>query len=71
MEDNSMFKIPMSSSVADVKETKINAVEISSAPYEIQNQNTSAHNKGFEFYDELTAISEEVISCRNATLGRA
>lgn len=70
MEDNSMFKIPTNSSVADLEKAKINTVEISSAPYKMQNQNTS-NSKSFEFYDELTAISEEVMSCRNATLGRA
>ena len=69
MEENSMFKIPTSSSVADIQQAKINTVEISSAPYEMNNQNEN--RKAFEFYNELTAISEEVISCRNATLGRA
>jgi len=64
-----MFKIPTSSSVADVQQAKINTVEISSAPYEMNNRNKN--HKAFEFYNELTAISEEVISCRNATLGRA
>ena len=69
MEDNSMFKIPTNSSVADLEKAKINTVEISSAPYKMNNRNEN--RKAFEFYDELTAISEEVISCRNATLGRA
>lgn len=69
MEENSMFKIPTGSSVADVQQAKINTVEISSAPYKMNNRNEN--HKAFEFYDELTAISEEVISCRNATLGRA
>ena len=69
MEENSMFKIPTSSSVADVQQAKINTVEISSAPYKMNNRNEN--HKAFEFYDKLTAISEEVISCRNATLGRA
>lgn len=69
MEENSMFKIPTSSSVADIQQARINTVEISSAPYEMNNQNEN--RKAFEFYNELTAISEEVISCRNATLGRA
>ena len=64
-----MFKIPTGSSVADIQQAKINTVEISSAPYEINNRNEN--HKAFELYDELTAISEEVISCRNATLGRA
>lgn len=64
-----MFKIPTGSSVADVQQAKINTVEISSAPYKMNNR--KENHKAFEFYDELTAISEEVISCRNATLGRA
>lgn len=64
-----MFKIPTGSSVADVQQAKINTVEISSAPYKMNNRNEN--HKAFEFYDELTAISEEVISCRNATLGHA
>ena len=70
MEDNnSMFRIPTTNSVADVQKTTVNAVDLSAAPYEIQNQNNNT--KVFNLYDELTAISEEVISCRNASLGRA
>lgn len=70
MEDNnSMFRIPTTNSVADVQKTTVNAVDLSAAPYEFQNQNNNT--KVFDLYDELTAISEEVISCRNASLGRA
>lgn len=67
MEENSIFKIPTSSSVADIQKAKIDAVDISSAPIKIQTQN----NNSFNLYDELTAISEEVIACRNTALRRA
>jgi len=71
MEDNSIFRIPMGNSVADVQAANVNAVEVSSAPYKINNQNESDCSEIFDLYSELTAISEEVMSCRNATLGRA
>lgn len=74
MEDNAMFRIPTSGSLSDsVSNTveTITPVELNSAPLKVETEtNTQAAPSPASIYDELSAISEEVIACRKAVLER-
>lgn len=75
MESDAFFHIPMNScsdSFGSSTTAVVDAVEITSAPtVEIKTNNESKMADTLSLYDELSAISEEVIACRNAALNKA
>jgi|GEM_PF-1967382 hypothetical protein len=75
MESDAFFHIPMNSrsdNFGSSTTAVVDAVEITSAPtVEIKTNNESKMADTLSLYDELSAISEEVIACRNAALNKA
>ena len=73
MESNAYFQIPMNSCTTDSHTSAtalVDAVEITSEPsFEIKTNIDSKMTN--TLYEELSAISEEVIACRNSALNRA
>ena len=74
MEDNAMFRIPTSGSLSDAVSSTVGTitpVELNSAPLKVETETkTQAASSPASIYDELSAISEEVIACRKAVLER-
>jgi len=78
MESDAFFRIPMNShadSSSSSTTAVVDAVEIASAPVVNQVEiKTNIEPKMADYlslYDELSAISEEVIACRNSALNKA
>lgn len=74
MEENAFFRIPISGSLSGATSATvatITPVELNSAPLKVETQiKTQAAPSPASIYDELSAISEEVIACRKAVLER-
>ena len=74
MEDNAMFRIPTSGSLSDPASSAVQTiapVELDSAPYKVETETKNATAPStLSIYDELSAISEEVLACRKAVLER-
>ncbi len=75
MEENAMFRIPTSSSLSNAVSTSavatITPVELNSAPLKVATENKKqVAPSPVSIYDELSAISEEVIACRRTVLER-
>ena len=74
MEENAMFRIPTSGSFSDAVSSTvatITPVELNSAPLKVETETkTQVAPSPASIYDELSAISEEVIACRKAVLER-
>lgn len=74
MEDNAMFRIPTSGSLSDAVSSTVGTitpVELNSAPLKVETETKAqAAPSPASIYDELSAISEEVIACRKAVLER-
>ena len=74
MEENAMFRIPTSGSFSDAVSSTvatITPVELNSAPLKVETETkTQAAPSPASIYDELSAISEEVMACRKAVLER-
>ena len=74
MEENALFRIPTSGSLSGATSATvatITPVELNSASLKVETQiKTQAAPSPASIYDELSAISEEVIACRKAVLER-
>lgn len=74
MEENAFFRIPTSGSLSGATSATVATiapVELNSAPLKVETQiKTQAAPSPANIYDELSAISEEVIACRKAVLER-
>lgn len=75
MEENAIFRIPTSGSLSDAVSASavatITPVELNSAPLKVETETkTQAATSPASIYDELSAISEEVMACRKAALER-
>jgi hypothetical protein len=74
MEENAIFRIPTSGSLSDATSTTvatITPVELNSAPLNVATETKKqAAPSPASIYDELSAISEEVLACRKAVLER-
>ena len=74
MEENAFFRIPTCGSLSGATSATVATiapVELNSAPLKVETQiKTQAAPSPASIYDELSAISEEVIACRKAVLER-
>ena len=74
MEENAIFRIPTSGSLSGAATTNVSAimpVELNSAPLQVTTE-TKKQNAASpaSIYDELSAISDEVLAYRKAALER-
>ncbi len=70
-QDDSMFHIPVSNLVLEAQETTIEEVPVTPATPIVIEQAfpyRSKENQELDLYNELSAVSDEVIACRNSVL---
>ena len=60
---NAVFQIPTNGAVVDAKVAVIKAASVKPAPVQLESDPSDA-----KLYQELSAISEEVIKCRQSVI---
>jgi hypothetical protein len=68
-EDDSMFHIPVSTLVLEAKKAAVSEQKITPVtPIVIEQAFPTHKSPELELYNELSAVSDEVIACRNSIL---
>ena len=68
-QDDSMFHIPVSTLVLEAKKAAITEQTITPVtPVVIEQAFPTSKSPELELYNELSAVSDEVIACRNSVL---
>lgn len=70
-QDNAMFQIPVSNLVLEAQKAAVEEMEVTPATPVVIEQAFPYRSKeaqDLELYNELSAVSDEVIACRNSIL---